>query len=123
MPFLSSFIRNLTASPDETRAENLRHWADSIPDAVPICDIRTRERTKVAGVIQNIRIDPRSGGSIEATITDGRAQLVARWLGRSELAGIRLGAGLVMQGVVGNQDGELNMLNPEYELVPSPEHG
>jgi len=123
VPFLSSFIHNLTASPDEIRAENLCHWADSIPDAVPISEIRPRERTKVAGVIQNIRIDPRSGGSIEATITDGRGQLVARWLGRSELAGIRLGAGLVMQGVVGEQKGELSMLNPEYELVPSPEHG
>ena len=123
MPFLSSFFHNLTASPDEIRAENLRHWADSISDAVPITGIRTRERTKVAGVIQNIRIDPRSGGSIEATITDGRGQLVARWLGRSELAGILLGAGLVMEGVVGDHDGELIMLNPEYELVPSPEHG
>ncbi|HWL65360.1 MAG TPA: DNA-binding protein [Actinomycetota bacterium] len=123
MPFLSSFFHNLTASPDEIRAENLRHWADSIPGAVPITDIKSRERTKVAGVIQNIRIDPRSGGSIEATITDGRGQLVARWLGRSELAGILLGAGLVMEGVVGDHSGELLMLNPEYELVPSPEHG
>jgi hypothetical protein len=29
----------------------------------------------------------------------------------------------VLEGVVGEQDGELMMLNPEYELVPSPEHG
>ena len=123
MALLSSFIRNLTASPDEIRAGNLRDWAGSIPGAIPISDIQPRQRTKVAGVIQNIRIDPRSGGSIEATITDGKGHLVARWLGRSELAGIRLGAGLVMEGVVGDHGGELSMLNPEYELVPSPEHG
>ena len=120
---LDKFVRNLTASPDEIRAENLRRWARSVPGTTPISDIRPRERTKVAGVIQNIRIDPRSGGSIEAMVTDGTGRHIARWLGRSELAGISLGAGLVMEGVVGEQDGELTMLNPEYELVPSPEHG
>jgi hypothetical protein len=120
---LDRFVHGLTASPDEIRAENLRRWARSVAGTTPISDIRARERTKVAGVIQNVRIDPRSGGSIEATITDGTGRHVARWLGRSELAGIRLGAGLVMEGVVGEQDGELMMLNPEYQLVPSPEHG
>ncbi len=120
---LDRFVRNLTASPDEIRAENLRAWARSVAGTTPLSDIQPRQRTKVAGVIQNIRIDPRSGGSIEAMITDGTGRHTARWLGRSELAGIRLGAGLVMEGVVGEQDGELVMLNPEYALVPSPEHG
>ena len=95
MPLLDRFIHNLTASPDEIRAENLRHWAGSIPDATPISEVRPRERTKVAGVIQNIRIDPRDGGSIEATIADGTGQMVAKWLGRASLSGIRLGEGLV----------------------------
>jgi hypothetical protein len=78
----------------------------------------------VAGVIQNIRIDPREGGSTEATIADGTGQLVAKWLGRASLSGIRLGEGLILQGAIGQTDeGEHLILNPEYELVPGPEHG
>ena len=124
MPLLDRFIHNLTASPDEIRAENLRHWAGSIPHATAISDIRPRERSKVAGVIQNIRIDPRDGGSIEATIADGTGQMVAKWLGRASLSGIRLGEGLVLEGAIGQtDDGEPLILNPEYDLVPGPEHG
>lgn len=124
MPLLDRFIHNLTALPDEIRAENLRHWAGSIRDTTPISDIRPRERTKVAGVIQNIRIDPRDGGSIEATIADGTGQMVAKWLGRASLSGIRLGEGLILEGAIGQtDDGEPLILNPEYDLVPGPEHG
>jgi hypothetical protein len=76
-------------------------------------------------VIQNIRIDPRAGtGSIEATIIDGTGRLVTKWLGRSSLQGIRLGMGLIVEGVAGvGTDGDLQFINPEYQLVPGPEHG
>ncbi len=72
-----------------------------------------------------MRIDPREGsGSVEATIFDGSGTMVLRWLGRRSLAGIGLGTGLIVEGMVGtNADGEFVMLNPEYELVPAPEHG
>ena len=122
--FLDRFVRNLTASPDEIRAENLREWARSVPDTTPLSDIQPRQRAKIAGVIQNIRIDPRDGGSIEATVCDGTGSLVAKWLGRSTLSGIRLAEGLVLEGAVGVGSDDLPMiLNPEYQLVPGPEHG
>ena len=84
-----------------------------------------RQRHKVAGVVQNIRVDPRQGsGSIEATIIDGSGDMVAKWLGRPSMSGVRLGNGLVMEGIVGaGQDGEKTILNPDYQLVPGPEHG
>lgn len=76
-------------------------------------------------MIQNIRIDPREGsGYVEATAIDGTGALVLRWLGRRSMSGIRLGMGLIVEGIVGKTaEGELMMLNPEYQLVPSPEHG
>jgi hypothetical protein len=78
----------------------------------------------VAGVVRNIRIDPREGtGSIEATITDGTGQMAAKWLGRSSMSGIQLGDDLIMQGASGvGEHGELVILNPEYELCTGPEH-
>jgi len=120
----SGLVEKLGRAPEDIRAENLRHWVSTLPDITPLSDACARQRYRVAGVIQNIRIDPREGrDSIEATVTDGSGTLVAKWLGRPSMSGIRLGAGLILEGVVGTQDGDLVLLNPEYELLPGPEHG
>ncbi len=118
-------MEKLARSPEETRAENCNHWARSVPNTTPIGKIRPRDRSKVAGLIRNIRIDPQEGtGSIEATIFDGTGEIVAKWLGRRSLSGLRLGEGLVLDGIIGAGDGDrLVVLNPEYELVSGPEHG
>jgi hypothetical protein len=122
---LGNLIERLAKPPEELRAENLREWVETVRGAVPIAEVRPRQRCKVAGVIQNIRIAPgEGGGSVEATIIDGSGQMTAKWLGRPSLAGIRLGVGLIMEGMPSaGQGGECMILNPEYELVPSPEHG
>jgi hypothetical protein len=122
--WLNGLIRRLARPPEEVRAENLRKWASSVEGATPIKDLAARRGCCVAGVIQNIRIDPRVGsGSIEATIIDGTGQMVAKWLGRSSLSGITLGMGLIIEGIIGvGSDGELTVLNPDYRLVPGPEH-
>lgn len=120
-----SLLQRLSVTPEEARAENLRRWASSIEGAMPIAEVESRRPCCVAGVIQNVRIDPREGsGSIEATIIDGSGQMVAKWLGRSSLSGITLGMGLILRGLAGStSEGEAVVLNPEYELVPGPEHG
>jgi hypothetical protein len=121
----SGFFERLTRAPEDIRADNLRTWSGSIPGTIPIAEAQMRRRHKVAGVVQNIRVDPRQGsGSIEATIIDGSGDMVAKWLGRPSMSGVRLGIGLVMEGIVGaGQDGEKMILNPDYQLVPGPEHG
>lgn len=125
MGFLNAAVDRLARAPEEIRADNLREWTATIEGAQPIAEVTERQPCKVAGVIQNVRIDPREGrDSVEATIIDGSGQLVARWLGRHSLAGIRLGAGLILEGTPGRgPDGDLVVLNPDYVLVPSPEHG
>jgi hypothetical protein len=122
---VSNVIERLGRSPEDIRAENLRRWVTSIDGVTTLATVQPRQRTRVAGVIQNIRIDPRNGrDAIEATIIDGTARMVAKWLGRASLSGIQLGMGLIMEGVPGaGPDGTLVMLNPEYVLVPGPEHG
>ena len=125
MGLFGDLLERLARPPEDIRAENLREWVSTIEGATPIASVETRKRHKVAGVVQNIRIDPRQGrDSIEATIIDGTGQLVVKWLGRHELSGIRLGAGLIVDGIVGTDpDDELVILNPEYVLVPDPETG
>lgn len=123
--FLSDLVERLARPPQEIRAEHLRDWAASFPGTVPVAEIQPRSRSKMAGVIQNVRIDPREGsGSIEATVDDGSGRIVVKWLGRQKLSGITLGAGLIFEGAVGEGPrGNLQVLNPEYQLMPNPEHG
>jgi hypothetical protein len=122
---ITRLIERLARPPEEVRSENLRHWASTIAGVTPISQVEARRRCKVAGVVQNIRIDPRVGtGSIEATMIDGSGQMIVKWLGRRSLAGITLGMGIVAEGTVGKgDDDELVILNPDYTLVPDPEHG
>jgi len=125
MALVGSLFDKLARSPEETRAEHCSEWARSIPGSTPIDRIDPRERIKAAGVIRNIRIDPREGsGSVEVTIFDGTGEIIAKWLGRRTLSGIKLGEGLVIEGIAGKgNDEDLVVLNPEYELVPGPDHG
>jgi hypothetical protein len=115
----------LGQTPEEARADGLRHWIGTLPEVTPIDELEPRKHQVAAGVIQNIRIDPREGsGYVEATILDGTGELVLRWLGRRAMSGIRLGMGLIVEGILGKTAaGEPLLLNPEYELVPNPEHG
>lgn len=115
----------MSLPPDELRALNLRQWVGTLEGVTPIIDVQARQRARSAGVIQNIRIDPREGsGSIEATIIDGTGDMVVKWLGRSSMQGVQLGMGLIVEGVAGiGTDGHVQFLNPEYDLVPGPEHG
>jgi RecG wedge domain len=124
MALFGRLIERLSRPAGDIRAEHLRDWVKGLKNVVPIDEARARTPVRVAGVIRNIRIDPREGtGSIEATITDGTGQMVAKWLGRSSMSGIQLGEGLIMQGTPGvGEHGELVILNPEYELCTGPEH-
>lgn len=124
---IRDLLRRWGRTPEEIRAENLCGWIESLEPVgvTPIEEVIPRQPVKVAGVIQNIRIDPTEGtGSIEATIIDGTGEMVAKWLGRSVMPGIRLGMGLIMEGTPGvAKDGFLVVLNPDFSLVPGPEHG
>ena len=125
MATLSRLLERLARPAEKARMEHLKVWADTLEGTQRIGEVTPRTRCRVAGVITNIRIDPRQGGgTIEATITDGTGRMVARWLGRSSMKGIRLGAGLLLEGTSSvPEDGEMILLNPEYELISGPEQG
>ncbi|MDQ3783498.1 MAG: hypothetical protein M3360_01180 [Actinomycetota bacterium] len=118
-------IKRLTQAPETTRATNLQAWAETIPETIRIKDIAPRCGCRAVGVIQKIRIDPRTGtGCVEVTLDDGTGKLVAKWLGRSKLNGIALGKGLEVEATAGGDPGEeLVVLNPSYRLMPGPDGG
>ena len=121
---LERIVEELTRPAEEIRAEDLRRWAEDIPGTSRLADVSPRQRARVAGVVTKLRIDPPSAGhTLEATISDGTGRLKLRWLGRETIAGLVPGKGVVAEGVVADfGERELLMLDPAYELVPSPEH-
>jgi hypothetical protein len=95
----------------------------SVPGATPIAELRYRQPATVAGRIRSVRVHPGfDTPALEATLTDASGgELLAVFLGRKEIPGIRTGTQIVLTGTVGDRRGRLAMLNPAYELLSVPD--
>jgi hypothetical protein len=66
-------------------------------------------------------VQPHGGvASLECTIVDDTGGMALLFLGRRSIAGMRVGARVVVEGTVGEDHGRLAMLNPSYEFLPDP---
>ena len=59
--------------------------------------------------------------NLECTLVDGSGAILLVFQGRRRIPGIQQGARLVAQGMVGAWEGQLAILNPEYELIAGPD--
>jgi RecG-like helicase len=112
------FRRRITES-DETRLETeIREWADRVPGSVRIADAPMRQRVKIAGVIRRLTVFPmKDNESLEAVVSDGTGEVVIRFMGRRAIGGLGLGAKVVVEGVLGEQRGGVQMINPRLEFT------
>jgi hypothetical protein len=77
-----------------------------------------RHPVRVGGEIRSVRIVPRAGApALEVTVSDGRASVVAVFLGRRKLAGMSPGRRVALEGVVADDGLRLIITNPVYELL------
>ena len=91
--------------------------------AIPIGDLRPRQRARVAGRIRTVRVQPRAGvSSLECTISDGSGQVMAVFQGRRRVAGIEPGARVVVEGMVASRGRSVGMVNPLYWVISTPDH-
>lgn len=111
----------LAAPPEQLRAQEIRKWCDDIGDVEQIGVCRARQRARVAGIVQTIKVVPLdSSTSLEVQIYDGTDEVVGIWFGRRRIPGIELGRGLILKGTLGRYGrGPLTIINPEYELLPA----
>jgi hypothetical protein len=87
----------------------------------PIAGVHYRQRARVAGRIRTVRVQPHGGiGSLECTLADDTGTIALVFLGRRSIAGMKVGARVVVEGTVGEDHGHLAMLNPTYEFLPDP---
>jgi hypothetical protein len=86
-------------------------------NAQPIDTVVYRERATVAGRIRSVRVRPWGDTPVvECTVVDPTGGIDVVFLGRRTVAGIRPGAHLVAEGMVGAHAHRLAILNPVYEL-------
>lgn len=116
---LGRLFRRLAQSDEERLTDEVRAWADSIPETTRIEEARERAKVRLAGVVRRITLNPGADGSetFSAVVSDGTGEVTPVWTGRGQIAGLRLGSRIVLEGVVARERGRLRMVNPTYEFA------
>jgi len=118
MGAIRRFLQRLTESDEARLAAEIREWADTVPGSVRIADAPMRTRVKIAGVIRRLTVFPmQDNESLEAVVYDGTGEVVIRFMGRRAIGGLGLGTRVVVEGVLGAQHGEVQMMNPRLEFT------
>lgn len=102
------------------RAETIREWVERQPGVTLIGRVAPRSVAKVAGVVEVLRVRPREGvQAFEAEVTDGTGTVTAVWLGRSSVPGVSIGVRVVIEGRMGGEAANLQVINPTFEFAMS----
>ena len=65
-----------------------------------------------------IRVAPQNSAPVlEVEIWDETGGVTLQFLGLRELMGLNVGATLQAEGMVGDEDGALKILNPAYQII------
>jgi hypothetical protein len=94
--------------------ETISHYQESM---MPIGKISWRKRAHVTGRVTAVRpaaMD--SAPTLEVEIWDETGGVTLQFLGRREIAGLEVGSMMIAEGMVGEQNGTLTILNPSYEI-------
>ncbi|MEO0010732.1 MAG: hypothetical protein RIQ39_321, partial [Actinomycetota bacterium] len=93
----------------------ISHYAENI---TPIGKIEWRKRAHVQGRVTSISTAPRgSAPTLQVEVWDETGGVTLNFLGRRDIAGLEVGMEVRAEGMVGEEDGSLVILNPSYELV------
>jgi RecJ-like exonuclease len=80
--------------------------------------VRWRDHVRVRGQVRSVRVAPqRDVPTLEWAIDDGSGTLLAVFLGRRDLAGVKVGSRVEVAGTAGVHQNRLAILNPDYRLV------
>jgi hypothetical protein len=91
-----------------------------ISTLTPIGDIRWRDMARFKGQIQTVRVAPqRDTPTFECVIDDGTGTILAVFLGRRDVAGLKVGTRVEVTGTAGVYQTRLAVLNPTYQIITS----
>ena len=99
----------------DKKAAPVSHYAENI---LPIGNITWRKRAQVQGRVNSIKSAPSNASPyVEVEVWDETGGVTLQFLGRREITGLEVGAQLRAEGMVGENNGQLIILNPSYEIV------
>jgi hypothetical protein len=111
-------VKRFTTPVDELDREQLIKFCDGC-GLMPMTDIELRTHVRVGGEVRSVRMVPRAGApALEVTISDGRGNATAVFLGRRKITGVVPGRHIVIEGVAGSTGKRILLLNPLYTLYP-----
>ena len=83
----------------------------------PIADVRWRQRVRVHGRVQALRVEPMAGSpTMECTLVDETGGVSIVFFGRRHIDGVEIGSVLTATGMAIEHRGRLAIVNPIYEL-------
>ncbi len=98
-----------------TNLEPVSHYSEKV---INIGEVVWRKRAHVQGRVTAMRTSPTNDAPmLEVEMWDETGGITLQFLGRRSLAGLDVGAQLRAEGMVGEVDGHLTILNPNYELL------
>lgn len=110
-------VKRLTSTTEEVNLVRLQDRFCDL-DVTGIAAAQPRTRVRICGEVQAIQVVPRAGSPwLEVTVGDGTAKAVAVFTGRKRIRGLDPGRGVVLEGVAGEVDGHLHLMNPGYTLL------
>ena len=99
----------------QLNVETVSHYAKNI---TAISEIQWRRRAQVQGRVTSIKAAPRGAApTLQIEIWDETGGVSLQFLGRREIAGLEVGSQLRAEGMVGEEEGSMVILNPSYELL------
>ena len=117
MGALSRYFQKIAAGDESRHAMGVRAWAESVEGAVPIANAPHRQQVRVAGVVRRLTVYPIAGREhLELEVYDGTGEVNAVLMGRRKVGGVTLATHVVIDGVIGEQHGELRMMNPKLDV-------
>ena len=95
--------------------EPVSHYTE---DITSIGAIQWRKRARVQGRVTSIKTAPRGAApTLQVEIWDESGGVSLQFLGRREIAGLEVGSQMRAEGMVGEEEGSMIILNPSYELL------
>ena len=103
---------------NKTETVNIEPISHHTKDVTSISDIQWRKRAKVQGRVTSIKSAPRGAApTLQVEIWDETGGVSLHFLGRRDIAGLEVGSQLRAEGMVGEEEGSMVILNPSYELL------
>ena len=91
------------------------HYAENV---LPISSATWRHRAHIRGHVTAIRnAAANSTAHVEIEVWDETGGISLQFIGRREVTGLEVGSTICAEGMVGETDGSLVILNPSYEII------